>query len=546
MSDGGTRLEIDENALQAQIPRANALVPFGYEQPRWDEGYASGLPRLAYRDRDQFQRPSDVFRYMGRVAGDVGQQLWDVGPGTIRRVMQGELQPGTPEFNQAATETASTYAMMGGPVPRPRGSLGQFGAYHGTRARFTRFDDDFIGSGEGHQSYGQGHYVGGAEATGESYQRSIGGRGLVPADDRGMPITDRLELAKKYFEPGSIVPSYGGYDRVVRFNDLGHGGWTVDVREVVPKVDPHPSGHPQPGFMSRHVREPNNPDLWEDVGHMRRHSTGASDWDLDRVAKWRGWQMRPPGHLMDVWVKPEHHEFLDWDLPLSKQDPDVLKRLQDNGVFGTHDQFMDGLVYASRDDFDFVTGQDLYHRIADAFKPAARAEGYEGREAAIQAQMKASKLLDSYGIAGNRYLDQFSRDPHLEYRGTEEMHPIVENYFQGGKGLKDTTYLKDAVDRGTDLNEVYKANEKMFLDAKKQRDPNATLSEHDKDWLWGNAYQTVDDHLEALDWLDKNKHHFQQKKQTHNYVVFNPDNLEIRAIDKIPVSRFEGDPFFAK
>ena len=39
-------------------------------------------------------------------------------------------------------------------------------AYHGSPANFNRFDDRFIGTGEGAQMYGRGHYFGGVEKPG--------------------------------------------------------------------------------------------------------------------------------------------------------------------------------------------------------------------------------------------------------------------------------------------------------------------------------------------------------------------------------------------
>lgn len=45
---------------------------------------------------------------------DIGSALWQAGPGTIGDVWSGRLQPGTPEFNEAARNTAMTYGLPGG------------------------------------------------------------------------------------------------------------------------------------------------------------------------------------------------------------------------------------------------------------------------------------------------------------------------------------------------------------------------------------------------------------------------------------------------
>lgn len=553
MSDsGGTRLTIDDdNQLSPRTPAANPLAPYGYEDPqagyypplpegvrhRWfweshpERPYASGLPKLAERG----QRPtwSDMADAAARYGTHVAQGLWDAGPGAIKRVMTGEVQPGTPEFNQLGADVAMNVGMLAAPIPRPYGSLGQFGAYHGTGALFTKFSNDFIGTGEGHQVYGQGMYVGGHEGTGKAYQKSVGGSEMVPADERGMPVTG-VELARKYYEPGQIVVGYGGeYDRVRRFHDLGDGNWAVDVQRVSPVRTADPSGHPQPGGLARHLAEPDNPDLWQVVAGERRHRTMPDERELSRVANIRGWEMRPKGHLMDVWVVPEHHDFLDWDLKLSQQEPGVLAKLQDAGLAPLTPSFL-----------EMSTGQDLYKMIASQHMNAVRREGYVGREAQVQAERRASKELDDIGVVGNRYADQFSRKAKVEYTGPEPINPVVENFMDHQN--QTVGDLERRMRAMMDADEMRRVNERLLMSSKKQTNPNYVLSDADKAWARQSAEQTMDYYREGLEWLRNNKQHFKDAKKTYNYVVFNADNIEVRAIDKIPVSRFEGDPFGKK
>ena len=152
MSDsGGTRLTID-NDLYPETPArpaVNPLAPYGYEQPnagyqpplppgvnhRWfwqedpERPYASGLPKLA----EEAQRPTwgDVqhrlAEYAIGTAKDITQGIWNAGPGAIQKVVSGEVQPGTPEFNQLAAQSAMTVGMIGSAMPTPAGSLGMFG-----------------------------------------------------------------------------------------------------------------------------------------------------------------------------------------------------------------------------------------------------------------------------------------------------------------------------------------------------------------------------------------------------------------------------------
>jgi hypothetical protein len=546
---GGTRLTIDDdNQLSPRAPAANPLAPYGYEDPqagyypplpegvrhRWfwedhpERPYASGLPKLAERG----QRPtwSDMADAAARYGTHVAQGLWDAGPGAIKRVMTGEVQPGTPEFNQLGADVAMNVGMLAAPIPRPYGSLGQFGAYHGTGAFFTRFSNDFIGTGEGHQVYGQGMYVGGHEGTGKAYQKSVGGSEMVPADERGMPVTG-VDLARKYYEPGQIVPGYGGtYDRVRKFHDLGDQGWAVDVEEVFPITPPGP---PQPGQLSGHLKDPSNPDLWGVAARPRQHATMPAERELSRVAAIRGWEMRPKGHLMDVWVVPEHHDFLDWDLKLSQQEPGVLAKLQDAGLAPLTPSFL-----------EMSTGQELYKMIASQHMNAVRREGYVGREAQVLAERRASKELDDIGVAGNRYADQFSRKVKMEYTGTEPMNPVVQNFMN--ENHQTPMDLERRIRAMMDEDHMRQTNERFLVAGKRQTNPNYQLTDADRAWARQSAEQTMDYYREGLDWFNKNKQHFKEGKKTYNYVVFNADNIEVRAIDKIPVSRVEGDPFGKK
>jgi len=123
MSDqpSGIRLSIDDdNDLFPAPPQPNPLMPREAQEVRKPE------------------KPSDVFRFIGDIAAQYGQHVaqgvWDAGPGAMQKVMSGEVQPGTPEFNQLGAQSALTYGIFGAPMPRPYGSLGTFG---GMGARYA-------------------------------------------------------------------------------------------------------------------------------------------------------------------------------------------------------------------------------------------------------------------------------------------------------------------------------------------------------------------------------------------------------------------------
>src|ERR1700744_482369 len=53
------------------------------------------------------------------------------------------------------------------------GTLGSFTGWHGTPHDFHQFSDEAIGSGEGAQAYGWGHYVAGKKGVAEYYRDSL-------------------------------------------------------------------------------------------------------------------------------------------------------------------------------------------------------------------------------------------------------------------------------------------------------------------------------------------------------------------------------------
>lgn len=94
--------------------------------------------------------------------------------------------------------------------------------YHGSPAKFSRFDPTKIGSGEGAQAYGYGHYVAQSPEVAKGYQQAVSkdkfviSKGFfdpselehlnVRAEMRKGDIAKAIEIAKKYSQPDSDYP----------------------------------------------------------------------------------------------------------------------------------------------------------------------------------------------------------------------------------------------------------------------------------------------------------------------------------------------------
>jgi hypothetical protein len=188
----------------------------------------------------------------------------------------GLLEGGHPTlkaFNSAADEYAQ------GLLLGTTSSGGKYlKAYHGSPHKFDAFDDKAIGTGEGAQAYGYGHYLAENEGIAQSYRKKLSG-----------PRSD-YTIAPE-FKAALNAEDYLGFDT--------------------------------PG---------------QAVAAMRAHPDWAKRWDVQNpgalkagleahdAAKYDG-----QGHMYEVQVNADPEKFLHWDKPLSEQHPDVQKFFRDQG-----------------------------------------------------------------------------------------------------------------------------------------------------------------------------------------------------------------------
>jgi hypothetical protein len=458
------------------------------------------------------------------IAGDA----WNLikAPGQIlERSLTPSMEPGPNQLS--IPEYALGLAGMGLGAGNVLGGAGtgaarQFGAWHGTRAKpFQEFSDEFLRSGEGHMTYGHGHYVGQAEGTGVQYRRQATGGGMVPVDEEGVPLRGE-SIAQKFYEPGTITPSYGGnYDRVMSFvpSDEGTGaGWYTNVKQVQPDLDRIKQDFPYlpEDGIPRSFDLMSKPEYWKDVGGVRTHATFPDQGEIERVGHARGWQMGEPGALLRINVVPEEHEFLDWDLPWSKQDPEIREQMFKAKLDPTSVSEGTGYnAWAFRN--DDPTGEDIYRQIAQNHED----NGLEWDKAWEQ----TSKDLDAAGIPGNKYLDRQSRDktpqPVLKHVDDFKTAPNPQMAEQYVKDYPAITYAS-----GGSIDDEVRAVSSYLRNT-----PGAGR---------GSDYHKL------ADWVDSE--HAAGKfsigdNRTRNFVVFDPKNLEIRTWNGRQLTPVEGNPF---
>ena len=328
--------------------------------------------------------------------------------GTPRDVLQGKYDIG--ELNELAPGYAAQLALAGLAVPAPPvGALRSFGpVWHGTPHTFQpeegfplgRFKNEAIGTGEGAQAYGHGHYVAGSQGVASSYRPP--GIDVLHLDDTPIhritqfePDAERaLNAASNYL--GTVGPS--------RNPDL-----TVELGNVVALL------RNQPEWMTKY----GPPDL---LAEYQR----SADWlanNVDRI-KYRN---ASGGHLLEVHVRPDEHELLDWDTPLDKQSSQVLEKL---------DSFLRNTPYQDRNTFANTgvgTGEGLYKVLTED----------------LGSKQAASQALSEAGIPGVKYLDAMSRragegtrnyvifdpnDLHIVGRDGQRLYPVDHDPFSGETG----------------------------------------------------------------------------------------------------------------
>lgn len=226
--------------------------------------------------------------------------------------------------------------------------------YHGSPAKFSRFDPTKIGSGEGAQAYGYGHYVAQNPAVAKEYRTAL----------------SEPEL----FVKGRQIKTAAGSNM-----DTAKA-WLQDSFEMGAK-NPYADA----------IEKVSNAPLKDKQGVI----------DALRKLENRGVQMQKGGFEYEIDLPDEQiARMLDWDKPLSKQPENVQAALEKLGYKVDRadvDKYSDALLEALMTDAQVnlpkqpmdIAGEALYRKLGSPEQAAQR--------------------LREAGIPGIRYLDQASR-----------------------------------------------------------------------------------------------------------------------------------------
>ena len=247
--------------------------------------------------------------------------------------------------------------------------------YHGSPAKFSRFDPTKIGSGEGAQSYGYGHYVAQSPAVAKDYQRRLA------KEAQATDLNTKMQMVDVGGKP------------LTSFN--------VDMDAAL--IDAAKSGKKE--FVN--VAEAKKA-RWENLAQDQsypfqdyaKQKAGAYTSLLD-TAKKTDVDYTGTGMFYEIDLPDEQiARMLDWDKPLSKQPENVQAALEKLGYKVDRadvDKYSDALLDALMTDAQTnlpkqpldMAGEALYRKLGNPEQAAQR--------------------LREAGIPGIRYLDQGSR-----------------------------------------------------------------------------------------------------------------------------------------
>ena len=287
-----------------------------------------------------------------------------------------------------------------------------FTAYHGTPHEFEpepdapygRFRDTAIGSGEGAQAFGYGHYLAGNEGIAKGYRDR-----LAKTSDKFTRPSERIKIEGKNLN--ELMPNASPTVLSLISGSLeAHQG---DLKSTHKTLSERGSG------LSSIAAKELEPHLNKEVLYQ------------------------PPykGHMLETRVRAKPEHFLDWDKPLSEQHPHVQKALKSFGFkadpagMRAHDDALLAALHGSGPESAIPrqpnnpTGQEIHRKLV-----GGASEWGETKQGAIE----TAKDLHAAGIPGIRYLDASSRGPtgaptHNYVVFDPKNIDIVKRYAQGGE-----------------------------------------------------------------------------------------------------------------
>jgi len=268
----------------------------------------------------------------------------------------------------------------------PEAPKSGFKAYTGSPYRFSEFDREKIGRGEGAQMYGEGFYLTETTDSARPFRRNVNRDRLDSITNRLVEISKEMpkyEVAGQYrqFNDPKGFELAGEYDRLIdERNSLRDYNMTIDGRDINELYSDLTGARATDlDYQKAEIIEQIMID-GDTLGVVQRQE--EYDAYPEGVYKWFKETVQPnfdaPGALYEVTIKADKSELLDWSKAVADQPPAIRDALLAKGIKET------------------TSGQNAYYQLAkDAKGP--------------DAQKKATEAAEALGIKGIQYNDPYAK-----------------------------------------------------------------------------------------------------------------------------------------
>lgn len=269
--------------------------------------------------------------------------------------------------------------------------------YHGSPAKFTKFDPTKIGSGEGAQAYGYGHYVAESPGVAKEYQ-----------DVLASPRNQAMSKKGVYIEPS---PAGDDTWRLAKPSEIGKSrGQTGDATQGITDYRFNSPASAIKYAKRQGLLSADEKPILTEIASEGAYRPVRSAAEMEDRA-YNQLIASEPGHFYEIDLPDEQiAKMIDWDKPLSQLPQKIQQAIyNDLTDVGYGKEIVNDLLNRK-------TGMELYKTLYKGME--------QGEESAINLAKKlnlgeqgmmmeapalASESLRRMGIPGIRYLDQGSR-----------------------------------------------------------------------------------------------------------------------------------------
>lgn len=288
-------------------------------------------------------------------------------------------------------------------------------AYHGSPAKFDKFDHDYIGSGEGAQVHGYGTYVAkDKNIADERYRKTLSDTIGIGTEILVDNVTYKKIATNTYKKKENIYDSVDDYlNEALNFIEI-QGSKKKALKYVQEQID----NHKDAGYFDEAV-------------YYIRIKDALNEIIKAKITKYAD----DYGQLYEVEI-PEDEEMLDEDLPFSEQPQKVqeaIKQICEDYVDNNKLVDLNVIAYTNntlekyKNNLAYKEGRNIYGIISEAFG----------------GDKQASLLLNKYGIKGIKYNGQTDGQCYVIFN--PENIDITRTFYQEGISPKTSQKAKEVV-----------------------------------------------------------------------------------------------------